>query len=387
MTSDPEAHEAQTEPAAEQTSLPPADPGIDRSIAEAIGWLCRAQDASASADGGVAGWYDIRSGWSTSYPETTGYIVPTLLDCADRQGDEQLRTRARKMLDWLVSIQFEAGGFQGGIIGREPRVPVTFNTGQVLLGLAAGVRAFGDAYLSPTKKAADWLVETQGDDGSWTSHPSPFTLPGAKTYEIQVAWGLLEAARVTGERRYASSALASVDWALDRQRANGWLEGCDLSAHEKPLTHTLAYALRGIVEAHRHTPARRYRTAARRTADALLQIMDPAGFIPGRLDRAWRSVAHWACLTGTAQIAACWLLLAGIQAGTERAARYRQAAYRANQFVRRTIRLEAPAGIRGGVAGSFPIDGDYMRNSYPNWACKFFVDANLLELDSGRSNA
>ena len=359
------------------------DPGIGESVSEAVGWLCRAQDASTSADGGVAGWFDLRAGWSTSYPETTGYIVPTLLDYAERTGEEALRERAKRMLDWLVSIQFGSGAFQGGVIGKEPCLPVTFNTGQILLGLAAGVRVFGDEYLTALRRAADWLVETQEGDGSWMVYSSPFTAPGAKTYETQVALGLLEAARVTGEGGYAAAALATVDWALDHQQPNGWFPRCDTRSYEKPLTHTLAYALRGVAEAYRYSEESKYLEAACRTGDALLKTMHSDGYIPGRLDREWRSAASWACLTGTAQISACWLLLAGNTGAT----RYRDASYRANAFVRRTMRFDGAPGIRGGVAGSFPVNGGYCAHQYLNWACKFFIDANLLEQDSRRADA
>jgi hypothetical protein len=34
----------------------------------------------------------------------------------------------------------------------------------------------------------------------------------------------------------------------------------------------------------------------------------------------------------------------------------------------------------GGVKGSFPVSGGYGRFQYLNWACKFSIDANLLEL-------
>jgi hypothetical protein len=33
------------------------------------------------------------------------------------------------------------------------------------------------------------------------------------------------------------------------------------------------------------------------------------------------------------------------------------------------------------VKGSFPVSGGYVRFQYPNWACKFFVDAISLERD------
>src|SRR5262249_3862021 len=121
--------------------LPDFDPGIERAVNEAVAWLGRAQDRSRTRDGGVARHYSLVDGWGSSYPETTGYIVPTLLNVARILGGdagEDARERARRMLDWLVSIQLPEGGFQGGMIDQTPVVPVTFNTGQILLGLAAG---------------------------------------------------------------------------------------------------------------------------------------------------------------------------------------------------------------------------------------------------------
>src|ERR1044071_9673228 len=114
--------------------LPATDPGRDVASREVLAWLSRAQDRSKSQDGGVARHFSLLDGWSPSYPETTGYIIPTLL----QTGTTDATARARRMLDWLVAIQFPEGGFQGGIVNQTPRMPVTFNTGQILIGLAAG---------------------------------------------------------------------------------------------------------------------------------------------------------------------------------------------------------------------------------------------------------
>jgi len=76
-------------------------------------------------------------------------------------------SRARKMLDWLISIQLPAGAFLGSTVGNAVVVPVAFNTGQILLALAAGVSDFGPTYRPAMLVAADWLVSTQGGDGSW----------------------------------------------------------------------------------------------------------------------------------------------------------------------------------------------------------------------------
>ena len=120
-------------------TIPRHDVPLDCAISEALAWIGRAQDHSASADGGVARHFCLVNGWSTSYPETTGYIIPTVIREARASEDADLLDRAKAMLDWLVSIQMASGAFQGGTVTDSPVVPVTFNTGQILMGLAAGV--------------------------------------------------------------------------------------------------------------------------------------------------------------------------------------------------------------------------------------------------------
>ncbi len=361
----------------DRRGLPDADPGIGVCIDACLGWLGRAQDNSPTKDGGVARDFGLNTGWAASYPETTGYIVPTMLEFASRRKDDALRGRTRRMLDFLAAIQLPEGAFQGGVIGAKPVKATTFNTGQILLGLAAGAREFGRPYEQAMHRAAQWLVETQSPDGAWRKHGSAFTAAGEKTYETHVAWGLFEAARLAPSEKYGEAGLANVRWALGAQIPNGWFENCDLNNPERPLTHTLGYVLRGVLEAHRFSRDACFLDAAQRTAHGLLGALRADGGLPGRLNRDWQPAADWCCLTGNVQIAHCWLILFQLTGDPE----YLRAGRIANQYVRRTIRLDGPDGIRGGIKGSFPIWGEYLTYEYPNWAAKFFLDSQLLEQD------
>jgi hypothetical protein len=361
----------------DRQGLPAFDPGPERAIAEGLAWLAHAQDHSKGRDGGVARHFSLIDGWSSSYPETTGYIADTLLVQGEAKGDPDLILRARRMLDWLVSIQFADGAFQGGMVDQEPKAPAVFDTGQILIGLAAGAK-LDERYRPAMNRAAGWLLKVQDSDGCWRVD-TPFAAPGEKTYETHVSIGLLRAEAVEPGRGYLESATRQVDWALAQQRANGWFANCCLSDQDNPLTHTLGYALRGVVEAWLATGKAAYLQAACRTADGLCGALGPDGRLPGRLDAQWQAAADWVCLTGTAQIAECLFLLAG----PARRDDYRAAAAAANAFVRRTIALDGPRDTRGGVKGSFPVDGAYGRFQYLNWACKFMIDANRAELAGG----
>jgi hypothetical protein len=351
------------------------DLGIDWAVQEGLSWLGRAQDSSATRDGGVARHYGLVDGWSASYPETTGYIVPTMLEHARIVGDATLQARGRRMLDWLVSIQLPGGGFQGGMVDQKPVVPVTFNTGQILIGLAAGVTQFGDPYRSPMRAAGDWLVRTQDPDGCWRKHPTPFAAPSEKAYETHVSWGLFEAARVDPDRGYAEAALRNVRWALSLQRANGWFDKNCLTDSSQPLTHTIGYVLRGIMEAYRFSGDAELLNASCRVADGVLSAIRPDGSLPGRLNSDWCGTVRWSCLTGNVQIAHSLLMIHEKIGNTP----YRDAAYGLNRYVRRTLRDDDPPETRGAVKGSFPIGGNYCQFEYPNWATKFAIDSFTVE--------
>ena len=243
------------------------------------------------------------------------------------------------------------------------------------------MRELGDDYLDAMQRAADWLVSTQDDDGAWRRHPTPFAKAGEKAYETHVAWGLLEAARVEPSRGYAESALRNIEWALSKQRLNGWFADCCLNDASRPLTHTIGYVLRGLIEGYRFAREESLLQASILTAKGVMSALRMNGFLPGRLKPDWTGAVKWACLTGSAQIAHCWLLLHQITGDRD----YLDAARRTNAYLRERVRVDGAPEVRGGVKGSFPVDGEYGKFEYLSWACKFFIDSNLLERELGRS--
>lgn len=366
---------AKAERRRDRRGLPAKDPGIDAVESAVLGWLGQAQDLSATRDGGAARDFSLVRGWAPSYPETSGYIVPTLIAAGVRRNDAALLERARRMTDWLVRIQFPDGGFQGGTVDAEPRVPVTFNTGQILMGLAAARRQFGEEYAEPMQRAAGWLVDTMDPDGCWRRFPTPFAAPGEKAYETHVAWGLIEAARASdgtdAAEVYAAAALRNARWAITKQLPNGWFESCCLSNPDAPLTHTIGYVLRGLTEIYLYSREKDILAAALRTADSLTERVRSNGFLAGRLDSGWNAAVDWVCVTGSAQIAHSLLLLFKETGNT----RHRDAAFALLGYARRTVHVDGPDGIRGGVKGSFPVDGGYGTYEFLNWAAKFLIDA------------
>jgi len=352
----------------------------DRHLGAAIEWLCRAQDVCP--DGGVSYGYDIRRGWMAAYPETTGYIVPTLFDSAgiiekrDKALADRLRRRAVTLARWLIGVQLESGAIPGGTVEHDPK-PTVFNTGQVMDGWCRALRETGgDDLRQAIHKAADWLVSIQDDDGCWRRGLSPLTANTPAVYNVRTASVLLRAAHLLNEPSWAEAAMRNGDWVLTEQRPNGWFDNNCVSDNARPLTHTIGYTLEGLLEMAVRGRVERYLAAVMRSSDALLPHVADDGFLAGRFDSEWSPAVSWNCLTGASQLAMVWFRLARVT-GDEK---YTAAARRVLDFVKSTQAFERQgedAGVVGAIKGSHPIWGRYEPFAYPNWATKFFADALL----------
>src|SRR5271166_1353876 len=216
-------------------------------------WILEAQ----GLDGGIAAYYSLLTGYSESYPEVTGYIIPTLYDFARVAGKEGASARAcaERATQWLLPLQLQTGAFLGGLYGKHGNEaqPSVFNTGQILQGL---VRAEAETSCPEVRKtvvkAGDWLVTMQNAEGSW-SGPGAYQ-NASHTYYSMVAWALAAlSARAQSrdaqcDQPYGRAAEKNLDWVLSHFRPSGWVDGINLCSHPNYL-HFIAYVLQGVLEA------------------------------------------------------------------------------------------------------------------------------------------
>lgn len=371
---------------------------LEQQLRETIGWLRRAQDAHP--DGGVSAGYTPIKGWAPSFPEVTGYIVPTFSRHAIEFEDPDAHGRAVRMAEWLLSLQAPAGWFGSGVVSSESR-PSVFNTGQILFGLLDAVRSTGDRrYLEAAARAGDWLTTVQDADGSWPRHDY---LGKAHVYNARTAWALTLLATALDETRYREAADRHLTWVLGRADGDAFFDLCAFdpvepggriplrtgasrlvrdrnlpSFYAKASLHTIAYTIQGVLE----TAWLLGRQDAERTATlaaATLAEHALGGRLAGYYGRGWQPAARSMCLTGAAQMAVVWLRL------QQRApdAMLVPAADAALSIVRDAQSLAMGGSLRGAVPGSKPLWGLYLPFRYPSWAAKFTADALSLRLGRG----
>jgi uncharacterized protein YyaL (SSP411 family) len=341
-------------------------------------WIFHAQ----RSDGGIAAYYSLLTGYSNSYPEVTGYIVPTLYEFARLTDDANSVTAAQRATAWLLSLQMSSGAFPSGLHGRlngSEAKPSVFNTGQILQGL---VRAHAETrrveILQAAVTAGDWLIEMQQPEGSWCG-------PGAyqnahHTYYSMVAWALAQLSEEAGDDKYGLVAERNLDWVLAHFRASGWIDGINLRSHPIYL-HFIAYVLQGVLECGVLRGRSDAIEIAAKSAWVLLRKFETSKYLAGAYDVDFRNDAGFTCLTGNAQMSCVWLRLFEMTDDL----RYLNAALKINEMLKPLIAIRGRTGIDGGVSGSYPVWGAYQPLRYISWGCKFFADALLLEQRLTRS--
>jgi hypothetical protein len=345
---------------------PVAEP--ERHTEAAIGWLTRAHDKGT--DGGVSYGYSLRGGWRPPYRETSGYIAETFFDLAHQLGSGEHRERAIRICRWLCRVQNPDGGISNP--AYDASKAIVFDTGQVLHGLVRGFEETGDGeILRAAEKAADWLTTVADGEKRWTRN----THNGIPhVYNTRSAWALLRLHkhRPTVEREAVGR--ANLDWALSQER-NGYYEQNAFQVGIAPFTHTIAYAIRGLLESGWLMGDDRYVQAAENSARRVSENLRSDGFLAGTIDVQGRPSATYCCLTGSSQMGIIWARLYN----SNHEELFRRSAESALRYVRSWQDITTSnRDVRGAIKGSQPVWGAYSRMTFPNWATKFFLDAMLL---------
>jgi len=176
--------------------------------------------------------------------------------------------------------------------------------------------------------------------------------------------------------------MSTVETAAARQTPDGWFPDCDLSDPERPLLHTIAYTIRGLLEGGRVRGRPDLVESAQRGARRLIAEVRDDGWMPGRFAPGMKRAVPWSCLSGNAQSCNCWLRLHDITGDDS----WLEPIPRVLRFLESTQDTgAAERGLRG-IHGAWPVDGDYGAYEILNWATKFFADA-IMRFDVKRGSS
>lgn len=330
-----------------------------------------------SPDGGYAISFSLLLGWQRGYIETTGYIIPTVLDLATTLDRLDLRTNALAQGEWLLRHQMENGAFPD----IERNAPAVFDTGQVLIGLQRLHSETQDRrYLVAAERAAQWL------HGEFLDSCQRDGLEARRfpTYVTRSASALIDFGVTYGHQDYIDSGREFLEWAAQQILPSGLFKHSQLGGDSKYLLHTIVYVLEGFLHAYRVLGDLKYLDAAKSGAEGLKRVnlnRDITLYTFYNADLT--SLTREKCLTGLSQWAGVCLTLFELTGDDS----YRECASNTLFYVK-SKQIQTVGQLQGGLPGSVPIWGKYLGFSFPGWNLKFFADALLhwkaLGLGDGR---
>ncbi len=263
-----------------------------------------------------------------SYPEVTGYIIPTLLSWGEKD-------RAIQFADYLVSIQNPDGSWNA----PQCKIAYTFDTGQILKGLLSLVDIRPE-YKQNILKGCDWILTQQRSDGSIsTPDYSVWSLPNDKRVPEAIHLYALLPIRTAGKKWNIPKYNECVNKAL-----NFYLKKNDLTDFNT-LSHFHAYIIEALIDL----------GETKRAEQAMINLsayQNRNGSVPAYQD------AKFVCSTGLFQYAICWYKLNELEKG--------------NKAFSYALKLQNRSG---GWFGSYGWKANYFQNQEISWAVKYFLDA------------
>ena len=301
--------------------------------------------------------------WSKPYPETTGYLIPTLI-----QLEKQLGVNTNKYVEscmhWLAKEVQHADGAFPSLYADNTR-PSLFNSAQIALGFHAYAEK-SDQYKAEELKLTEWLAEHIRKGGKGIHYKGDFV----PTYYSRVVWpGLLLGLKhdhevlMEGCKKLLRTLLQRIDKTYFLLKAG--FQG-DIA-----YTHTVAYTVRGLMESALLLVDSSLLDLCKQQIDTQIQVMQSNNLnLAGRYGPGWKGDYSFRCLTGEWQWIIIFLKAVNL---------FNDKSYL--NLSRQLIEKMPWSGFfypEGAVPGSWPPWGSYMRMKAPNWAAKFALDALLL---------
>lgn len=282
-----------------------------------------------------------------SYPEVTGYFIPTLI----RWGHRELAVSYAR---WLCSIQDESGAW----FDTDKKAPYIFDSAQILKGLVAVQKIYPDKVQIKKciLKGADWILGNMSTEGRLIAPDEKIWGDKSTMSELIHLYclsPLIEISRIYNIDDYEKKAKFILQY---------YINNCKTEIlNFNLLSHFYAYVIEGLVDLEEYE-------LASEAMEKISKKQSEEGAVPG-----YNNVS-WVCTTGLFQLAIIWFKLGDKNRG-EKAFNY-------------------ACGLQnssGGWYGSCRVDDSegeentYFPNVEISWAVKYFLDAlyyrNILQFE------
>ena len=340
---------------------------LELAIQNNLKWLNKS--FSHNKDFGSSAYCNVLGMWSGPYPETTGYLLPTLVKARKILNDTYWIDLAGKQLLYFERIQNNDGSFKR----ENGKKALVFDTSQILLGLCVLSKENIFVTEKPSiEKAYLWILSRINDEGEFTDNN--FVKDYNPSYYSRIIWALLEAEKIIGIKTDLKT-IKLYDNIKSLQNPNGTFDKFAFSPDEPGYTHTLIYTIRGLWESAKLLQDSQGITKMESTVNVLDDLINRKGKLAGSYNDNWNGDYSFVCSVGNCQLALLKVLMKKRDGSAD-------ALKNIDLLLKPVLKSQRMAGLnKGAIPSSIPIYGKYQRFKYTNWTQKFFLDSILELLD------
>ena len=334
---------------------------LEESLIQNIEWINKS--FAVNNNEGSSASQNLFGRWSQVYPETTGYLISTILKTQVIERKEKMKLAFSQLL-FLEKIKNEDGSFYQSMDNKEP---IVFDTAQILLGLisiAPLIAVFGDV-VSTCSAAHEWLYAQLNEKGEFKKYN--YVKDYNPAYYSRIAWPMV-AWESINEKKPREKTVQLIKRICQLQNENLSFNDWGFYPEQKAYTHTIAYTLRGLYECGLILNDNEIKDQVCSSLRRFIELVKRDNRVGGAYDLDWQADTSFICATGNAQLALLLMMV------------YRHK--RENIFLEIVPKLLKPLVKaqrswynRAAVPSSIPIWGPYQRFKYTNWTQKFYSEA------------
>ncbi len=339
---------------------------IKHSAQSAFNWIRYSIDRNKG--NGSSAYFHVLKSWGPAYPETSGYIIPTLLKYSSTFEDSYAYVLAEKLVHWLLSMQLKNGSIPGSTESKDQAF--VFDNSQIILGLCSFYDKHPDK-IDPDKikSICSWLVNQIDYSGMF--YKNTYVRDYSPTYLLRSVWALAFANEILSLDidQYIEQ---SLEFYLSRlTKENSFLKMAIRPEDKYALTHNIAYTLRSLYELSLILKRADLLDLCRSSCNVLKEDFVKNSRLAGSYNENWDGDSSFVCNTGNAQLSILFKKLSANDDG------YSEVSSKLLSGLMRHQHSIGPKSIKGSIFSSQPIWGKYQRFKVTNWTMKFYLDALL----------
>jgi len=305
--------------------------------------------------------------WSEDYPETTGYLLPTLIRSSGILKDKKLKALAINQIAYFKSLQLNSGAFK---VSESKAYGNVFDSSQIMLGLIEIHSVINnDDVQQMIIRCYNWLISVINNEGIFIK--ANYKKNYNPSYYSRILWPLLLAEKLITNKSSKSQLLYKYLKSLLNK--NGTFNKCSFDGSPFAFTHNLIYSYRGLLESAKILNDIEFIKKLEVHLSNICDKIIKSNAFYGEYDSQWNGNSSFICSTGNAQLI---VVLISIYKKTKNIKVLKVCSILMKPLLKSQRNY---LFNKGAVPSSIPVWGKYQRYRYTNWTQKFYADA-LLDL-------